>query len=358
MKLRIYDAAPSAVCAPRAARVVAAEELKGWLPVDALVCAGEPYVLWMDMRGVPLSEPFFQQTVERARGERPARTELLTDIGALVALEKISDSLPPTGFIFHASRCGSTLVSNACGAVRDTLVFSEPSAVDKLLGHFLTRADGAEFRTRLWRIFLRAAVSALGQRRAGQERGLVIKFACCGTLQLGLVKKLWPEVPRVFVYRDPSEIMVSNLNNVPDWMRVAEQPEHTAAVVGVGPSEITRMGPEEFCARALGRFYDAAAEHADARTMLLAYEHINAETLAGVVRFFGAAPRPAEIEEIGRVSRLYSKDPARRRAFGGDGDAKRTGATPLIREMAERWAREPYERLRQKAPTDDGSPRP
>ncbi|HZB45380.1 MAG TPA: hypothetical protein VE360_09060 [Pyrinomonadaceae bacterium] len=355
MKLQVYDAAPSAESAPRPARVVEAEELKGWLPIDAQVCGGEPYVLWMDMRGVPLSEPFFHQTVERVRAERPARAELLTDIGALIALEKISDSLRPTGFIFHASRCGSTLVSNACGAVRDTLVFSEPSAVDKLLGHFLTKAGGAEFEARLWQIFLRAAVGALGQRRGAGARGLVIKFACCGTLQLGLVKKLWPEVPRVFVYRDPLEIMVSNLYNVPDWMRVAEQPEHTAAVVGVGPREVTRMGPEEFCARALGKFYDAAAEHADARTMLLAYEHISAETLAGVVRFFGAAPRPAEIEEIERVSRLYSKDPARRRAFGGDdGDAKRSGATPLIREMAERWAREPYERLRRKHESDFG----
>ena len=349
MKLQVYEDAPPAVGVARPARVADAEELRGWLPVDALVCDGRPYIKWMDMRGVQLAEPFFHQTVERVRRSRPARAELVTDIDALLQFEKISASLRPTGFIFHASRCGSTLVSNACAAVRDTLVFSEPDAVDKLLGQFLTRADGDDFQARLWQIFLRAAVGALGQRRAGGERGFVIKFACCGTLQLERVRRLWPEVPWVFVYRDPVEIMVSNLCNVPDWMRVEGQPEHTAAVVGVAPEEAARMGPEEFCARALGKFYGAAAAHADARAMLLAYERLTPETLVRVTRFFGAAPAPDEMEEIKRVSRLYSKDSARRRAFGGDSDSKRSRATPLIREMAERWARESYERLRQKA---------
>lgn len=349
MKLQVYDAAPPAEDFIRPTRVADAEELRGWLPVDALVSEGRPYIKWMDMRGVRLAEPFFHQTIERVRRERQGSAELVTDIDALLQFEKIAGGVRPTGFIFHASRCGSTLVSNACAAVRDTLVFSEPYVVDKLLGQFFTRASGDEFQTRLWQIFLRAAVCALGQRRAGDERGLVVKFACCSTLQLERVRRLWPEVPWVFVYRDPVEIMVSNLGNVPDWMRVEEQPEHTAAVVGVTPEEVARMGPEEFCARALGKFYDAATEHADSRTMLLDYKQLTAETLTNVVRCFGAAPAPEEIAEINRVSRLYSKDSARVRAFDGDADSKRRRATPLVHEMAERWAREPYERLRRKA---------
>lgn len=348
MKLQVYEAETPDAGAVRPARVADAEELRGWLPVDALVRGGRPYVRWADMRGVRLAEPFFHQTTERVGRELPPRAEIVTDIDALLQFEKIADGLRPTGFIFHASRCGSTLVSNACAAAGDTLVFSEPYVVDKLLGQLFTRAGGGEFEARLWQIFLRAAVAALGQRRGGGERGFVIKFACCSTLQLGRVLRLWPGVPWVFVYRDPLEIMVSNLDNVPDWMRVEEQPEHTAAVVGVAPAEVARMSPEEFCARALGKFYDAAAEHADARAKLLAYEQLAPETLAGVTRFFGAAPAQGELREIERVSRLYSKDSARRREFAADADSKRSRATPLVREMAERWAAGPYERLRRK----------
>ena len=42
-------------------------DLSGWLPVDAVVVDGRPGLWWMEMSGVSLAEPFFQQTVERAR---------------------------------------------------------------------------------------------------------------------------------------------------------------------------------------------------------------------------------------------------------------------------------------------------
>src|SRR6185295_17405222 len=40
-------------------------DLKGFLPVDAVVVDGRPGLQWMDMSGVSLAEPLFQQTVER-----------------------------------------------------------------------------------------------------------------------------------------------------------------------------------------------------------------------------------------------------------------------------------------------------
>ena len=114
------------------------ESLKGWLPIDAVVTKERPGLIWMDMRGVSFSEPFFQQTVERLRAERPARPEVFTEFDALVQLEKISDSLRPSGFIFHSSRCGSTLVANACKALNNSIVISEAYAVDKLVSRFST----------------------------------------------------------------------------------------------------------------------------------------------------------------------------------------------------------------------------
>lgn len=329
--------------------MIEVEKLKGWLPVDAVLRGGRPHVEWMDMNGVVLSEPFFQQTVERVGKTHAHGAALLTDINALIQLEKITDSLRPTGFIFHASRCGSTLVSNACGALRDALVFSEPRAADKLLGHFFLPGVGEGFQSHIWEIFLRGAVSALGQRRSGLERHFFIKFSCCGALQMDRVRRIWPDAPFVFVYRDPFEIMVSNMKNVPDWMRVEGQEEHTAAMLGVTPCEVLGMSGEEFCARALGKFYEAAGGRADAKTLLLDYEQISARSLLEVVRFFGITPSHEEVEAVKRVSRLYSKDTRRRRGFEADAVSKRDEASPLIKEMAGRWASEPYERLRAKA---------
>ncbi|HEX5886595.1 MAG TPA: hypothetical protein VFY67_18780, partial [Pyrinomonadaceae bacterium] len=52
--------------------------LAGFIPVDAVVVDGRPSLWWMEMLDVSLTEPFFQQTVERAKAENNRR-ELFTE---------------------------------------------------------------------------------------------------------------------------------------------------------------------------------------------------------------------------------------------------------------------------------------
>jgi hypothetical protein len=327
----------------RAARLVEAEDLRGWLPVDALVEGGRPLLRWLNMEGVRLAEPFFEQTVERVRRERPGGGELFTDFDALVQLEKLADAPRPDGFIFHSSRCGSTLVSNACRALDGAAVVSEAAPVDKLVWQYLP-GDGATLAL-LRRVFLRAAVGLLGRRRFPDERRLFVKFSCCSVLRLSFVQSVWQDVPWVFVFRDPVEVMVSNLRTPPEWMRSESQPALAAAVSGAGEAEAARMGGEEFCARALGRFYAAAAEAAGAGAMLVGYEELSAAKLDEIVRFFGVKPTAAESARIEKITGLYAKDAQPARRFEPDAEEKRAAASPLVREAAERWAYEPYRRL-------------
>src|SRR5689334_23610475 len=135
----------------------------------------------MEMAEVSLDEPFFQQTVERVKKQK--RGELFTEFDVLLQLEKVLESVPPTGFIFQSSRCGSTLVANACRAVSNSIVLSEANAIDKLIARFFT--DAAEnVKASLYSVFLRGIVHALGQRRRGDEQHLFIKFACTSFAQL------------------------------------------------------------------------------------------------------------------------------------------------------------------------------
>src|SRR4026208_19385 len=124
--------------------------LKGWLPVDAVVVDGRPGLSWMGLSGVGLAEPFFQQTIERAKTEK--RAELFTEFDVLLQLEKTLESVAPTGFIFHSSRCGSTLVANACRAIKNSIVLSEANAIDKLVARFIT--DAGDVKTSLYSVFL------------------------------------------------------------------------------------------------------------------------------------------------------------------------------------------------------------
>jgi hypothetical protein len=327
----------------REARSVGAEELRGWLPVDAVVEGGRPLLRWLDMRGIRLAEPFFQQTVERVRRERPGAAELFTDFDALIQLEKVVECLRPDGFIFHSSRCGSTLVSNACRELDGAVVVSEAASIDKLVWPYLAHDAGALALLR--RVFLRAVVNVLGQRRLGDERRFFVKFSCCSVLRLSFIRSVWQDVPWVFVHRDPVEVMVSNLRTVPEWMRAEAQPELAAAVCGLSAGEAASLGGEEFCARALGNFYAAAAEGFGPRSLLVGHDELTAAKLLEIVRFFGVTPGDAEAARVAAVARLYAKDATPARPFEPDGEAKRSAASPRVREMAERWAAGPYRRL-------------
>jgi len=314
-------------------------DLTGWLPVDAVVVDGRPGLSWMDMSGVSLSEPFFQQTIERGRREN--RREVFTEFDVLLQLEKQLESIPPTGFIFHSSRCGSTLVANACRAISGAIVLSEANAVDKLIARFITDA-GNTVKESLYSVFLRGVVLALAQRRTDNARHLFIKFACCSFARMEQIKRIWPKVPWLFLYRDPVETIVSNMTDVPPWL-IDNDRRILASITNTSPAAIAEMSLEELCARTIGSLYATAYNLANENSMLLNYKQLSVPVIASVLNFFKVSLSSAELETIARTTGVYSKEGTR--AFVADSDAKQTLASDLIREMSEKWASEPYRML-------------
>jgi hypothetical protein len=321
--------------------------LKGWLPVDADVVDGRPGLWWMDMSGVSLTEPFFQQTVERAKAENNNRGERFTEFDVLLQLEKVLDSVPPTGFIFHSSRCGSTLVANACRSITDSIVLSEANAIDKLVARFITDAPEGSVKESIYSVLLRGVVHALSQRRTGSEQHLFVKFACCSFAQIERVKRIWPEVPWIFLYRDPVETIVSNVNSVPPWL-VDNDRRVLASITGASASEVAGMGLEELCARTIGSFFSIALRAASDNSIMVNYNELSVSVITSVLRFFKVSPSADELSAIERGSRVYSKEVSSTRTFVADSTTKRAIASDLVRESAERWAMKPYRLLEEK----------
>lgn len=312
-------------------------DFEGWLPVDAVVVDGRPGLTWMEMSGVSLTEPFFQQTVERAR--RDNRAERFTEFYVLLQLEKQLESVEPTGFIFHSSRCGSTLVANACRAVSNSIVLSEANAIDKLIARFITDVDNP-VKESLYSIFLRGVVHALAQRRTGAEEYLFIKFACCSFAQLERIKRIWPNVPWLFLYRDPVETIVSNIRDVPPWLIDTDR-RVLSSIIG----DASEMSLEELCARTIGSLFSTAYKLANGNSMLLNYNQLSVPVIANLLNFFNVSLSNEELQTIARTSEVYSKEVSGTRAFVADVDAKQKLASDTAREMSERWAGEPYRLL-------------
>ncbi|HEV7701083.1 MAG TPA: hypothetical protein VGO43_12700 [Pyrinomonadaceae bacterium] len=345
-KMRVKCLLPVVAGEEEIEQTIGVDELRGWVPVDAITRGGRPFLRWMEVLGDTFSEPFFHQTVEHLRAQKPAVRELLTDLDALLQLEKITDALSPTGFIFHGSRCGSTLVSNACRSLSGALMVTEAQVIDKIADQPIP-ADhhSSEAKLLFNKLLLRGAVSALGQRRTGAEQYYFIKFACFGILQYEKIKSIWPDVPCVFIYRDPLEVIASSMKTRPQWMLDEKNLAQVASTIGISDEEFRIIGPEEFCSRVLGKLYTKAAELTDSGLMLIRYEELSTDKILEIIDLFGIQPTPLEVEEIRAVSKLYSKDPIPARLFTRDAEDKRASVSRLAREMAERWAMGPFQRL-------------
>ena len=93
----------------------------GWTPIRFYWRETQAMMDCCHLRGLPFEDPFFEQTINRALQHpfslffRPK-----VEMERLCEFFEREPGLPPTGFIFHMSRCGSTLVSQMFAALNSS----------------------------------------------------------------------------------------------------------------------------------------------------------------------------------------------------------------------------------------------
>jgi hypothetical protein len=108
-------------------------------------------------------------------------------------------------------------------------------------------------------------IRALGQPRLRTEQRYFVKFDARHALDLPLVRRAFPEVPWVFLYRDPVEILVSHLNQPTSWTVPGIVP-----VRGVPCSE----GSIAYPVRVIAAICRAALDALDERGTLVNYSDL------------------------------------------------------------------------------------
>lgn len=308
----------------------------GYLPldIDHRRSASE-VVRWLKTNGARCAEPFVFQTVQRIYDEELRRVELKTSLDVLLACDRASSHMP-FGYIFHISRCGSTLLANMLRAI-DYVVFSEPPLPSSFLVDVLVRPNAFDAAT-VERI-VRSSILALGQGAGVKDEGFFIKFFSGNILQLAAVRAATPGVPEIFMYRDPVEVVVSNLQHpTQGWLWVE-------AITGVTKTAAVECSVAELCARAVGTMLSAMVEQLSPRTLLINYSECGPSTPRRLLCWLGW---PQDDEVIRRMMvplAVYAKDVSGRQAFVADGPRKQNLATPAVRELVAKHAREPYEEL-------------
>lgn len=323
------------------------EDLRNWVPIRFYKEDGEHFVEWCHIGTERFTRPFFEDTI-KVCFRRPFNL-LFRHKTPVELLGKMYDGSPgirPAGFIFHASRCGSTLAAQMLASLAGTIVISEPPPIDSILRANLDGRPVDEERRILW---LRWMINAFGQKRHPAERSLFVKFDSWSTLSLGLIRRAFPDVPWIFLYRNPVEIIVSQMNQRGAHMVPGSIPGLLPDEAG--DREAGRMRDEEYCARVLGRICRSAVDNAEGgRGLFVNYSGLPEAVPRLAAGHFGMDLSPGDLEQMRATARYNAKTP--QLEFESDTTAKNRSASVEAREAASRWAEPVYremESIRQRA---------
>ena len=308
-----------------------AMDLEGWVPIRLFWREDRPWLDWCQLGDRRLTEPFFDHAIENCfrdpycllfRRETPV--DALADL-AIPAAE-------PSGFIFHMSRCGSTLLAQMLATLPYGNVVSEASLIDALL-----RAPVPEQQRITW---LRGIVMALGRPPRTSGQPYFVKFAGWNTLFLPLIQRAFPTVPWVFLYREPVEVLVSLARNpgrlVPGAM--------DSAVLGLEPATVSAIPIEEYHARVLKRICDMAIQsRRSGSSLFINYRELPDSAWTLLPDFYGFACSDVELDAMRERARFGGKDPGA--LFQTDSPEKQTVATTAQRDAADRWLHSCFEQM-------------
>ena len=274
----------------------------GWVPIAFRVRNSRPFAEWAWFGRTTFTEPFFEDTIGfvlRNPFARAFRQEIQLERGT---------NPDPAGFIFHMSRCGSTLVAQMLAALPGNTVISEAPLIDDAIR--TGRPD--------WLCFV---ISALCSGPC------FIKLDAWHIHSLPLIRDAFPRTPWVFLYRDPVEVMVSQMRRPG---RQALPGALDPAVLGLRIEDITGLSRDEWCARVLAGFCESAAKFRDDPDgLFINYRELPDGVWTRLAPHFGLSFSRDEVALMREAAKRDAKEPSR--IFYADSDGSQV--SPAVRSL-------------------------
>jgi len=264
----------------------AARPQAGWTPIAFRARDSRPFAEWAYFGARRFTEPFFEDTL-RAALQLPFTQTFRQE----TCLEP-GDDPAPAGFIFHMSRCGSTLAAQMLAALPRNTVLSEAQPIDEAIR--TSRAD-----------WLRFVVSALAGRASGP---VFIKLDAWHIHSLPLIREAFPETPWIFLHRDICEVAASH------WRSPGRQALPGAmdpAILGLRQEDITGLSREEWCARVLAGFRESAERFRDdPQGLFIDYRELPDAMWTRIAPHFGLSLTDEEAARMRTAASFDAKNPA------------------------------------------------
>ena len=225
--------------------------LKDWIPYKLFQEGGTDLCRWLYLGNKKFTDPFFEDTIGKSKSlpENSQRIKCVSSAEVLPEWAQQMETAAPTAFIFHISRCGSTLVSQLLSQQPSNIVLSEVPFFDDLLrwGYKHNKMEVAS-------PLLKAAISMYGAKRMDTSSHLFIKTDSWHIHFYKELRKLYPTTPFILLYRQPDEVIHSQqkIRGMQSVQGVLE-PE----IFGFDINEILQLGFDEYMARVIETYLSA-----------------------------------------------------------------------------------------------------
>ena len=170
----------------------------------------------------------------------------------------VTSVYPPTGVVFHETRCGSTLAANmlASFSPAHSRVYSEsPPPVTALRACPNGACDRNMHKKMIEDLFY-----MMGRIPAGEDpQHVFFKFQSITTHYIHEFTRVFPDVPWVFLYRDSVEVMMSHFKGGEDYwigrtpvcarsFKQMQQPKITQEMIDYRSIQRSDMTKTQYCA--------------------------------------------------------------------------------------------------------------
>ena len=276
----------------------------------------------------------------------------------------VPKSIEPTGFVFHESRVGSTLVANLFASDKDSMVFSESAPPASVLLH----CNGCSHERQV--DYFRATVQLMC--RSNRHKRCFFKFQSITVTMIHLVLEAFPNTPWIFLYRKPVETMMSHGKKGTFKKSVCLRSKRGRTPVDITTSlkahmqSATMASDEAWCAAHLNMLclhslraekkFGRISGSGKRRGMLLPYESLPGALASIVLPLFAVPSIDQEWQEkMIKNSKLYSKSRTSAgfmhgsRKFSGDSEEKNEAASSDVKNWAMKIMDPTYLEMRNKS---------
>lgn len=259
------------------------------------------------------TEPFQDETISRYR-QTVLLNQFITPKTSLASLDiqaQAVQTITPAGFIFHLSRCGSTLISGCLSELDTSCVFSEsPVLTEILLDPTLTETSQKHYLQQL--VDLQASVFPT-------RPDVVIKWNAWDIFRWALIRAIYPRVPVIFLVRNPVEILASH-------QRSAGRHMSGDSVLAAHYPELAPPVKDEnildFRVRVLAALLAAMEKHChEISVKIVDYVQLDLNKIYALCNYFAVAPSSEARLSVARRMNVNAKSLGQ--SFSGDSEQKR-----------------------------------